>query len=299
MKNLIVSSADSKYSHLLIELYHSLKPYLIDKYDFAILDCGLNDEKVNYFIGNQIKIVKPDWEFDISSYKIRGRENLKIQFSRFYLDKYFPGYENYIWLDSDTWVNCPDTFDLYLKGAEISGFSITPQVDRAYQKLIDIKWLIGGIPKKINTINFKNISKSVSLELAKKFAGNFTLNAGCFAYNIKFDGLDRLRSNLRLASKKGRIFGSDQVALALTLFNDGISFELLPSYCNWLCVTKVPKYSNDMKCFVEPYLPNHKIGVMHLAGMDLDRKEKLINHKVQILEGGEINMPLRYSKKNN
>ena len=299
MKNLIVSSADSKYSHLLIELYHSLKPHLTDKYDFAILDCGLNDEKVNYFIGNQIKIVKPDWEFDISIYKIRGRENLKIQFSRFYLDKYFPGYENYIWLDSDTWVNCPDTFDLYLKGAELSGFSITPQVDRAYQKLIDIKWLIGGIPKKINTINFKNISKSVSLELAKKFAGNFTLNAGCFAYNIKFDGLDRLRSNLSLASKKGRIFGSDQVALALTLFNDGINFELLPSYCNWLCVTKVPKYSNDMKCFVEPYLPNHKIGVMHLAGMDLDRKEKLINHKVQILEGGEINIPLRYSKKNN
>lgn len=78
MKNLIVSSADSKYSHLLIELYHSLKPHLTDKYDFAILDCGLNDEKVNYFIGNQIKIVKPDWEFDISSYKIRGRENLKI-----------------------------------------------------------------------------------------------------------------------------------------------------------------------------------------------------------------------------
>lgn len=299
MKNLIVSSADSKYSHLLIELYHSLKPHIICKYDFAILDCGLNDENVNYFIENQIKIVKPDWEFDISSYKIRGRENLKIQFSRFYLDKYFPGYENYIWLDSDTWVNCADTFDLYLKGAEISGFSITPQVDRAYQKLIDIKWLIGGIPKKINTINFKNISKSVSLELAKKFAGNFTLNAGCFAYNINFDGLDRLRSNLSLASKKGRIFGSDQVALALTLFNDGINFELLPSYCNWLCVTKVPKYSNAMKCFIEPYLPNHKIGVMHLAGMDLDRKEKLINHKIQILEGGEMNMPLRYLKKNN
>ena len=42
MKNLIVSSADLKYSHLLIELYNSLKTSINDKYDFAILDCGLS-----------------------------------------------------------------------------------------------------------------------------------------------------------------------------------------------------------------------------------------------------------------
>ena len=102
---------------------------------------------------------------------------------------------------------------------------------------------------------------------------------------------------MRLASKKGRIFGSDQVALALTLFNDGIDYELLPSYCNWLCVTKFPKYSQNTNCFVEPYLPNNKIGVIHLAGMDLDRKEKFIDHKIQILEGGEIMTSLRYKKK--
>ena len=52
-----------------------------------------------------------------------------------------------------------------------------------------------------------------------------------------------------------------------------------------------------MKCFVEPYLPNHKIGVIHLAGMDLDRKDKIINHKVQLVEGGETNMSLRYIEK--
>ena len=51
-----------------------------------------------------------------------------------------------------------------------------------------------------------------------------------------------------------------------------------------------------MKCFVEPYLPNHRIGVIHLAGMDLDRKEKLINHKIQTIEGGETKMSLRYQK---
>mgnify|MGYP001197374975 CR=1 FL=1 len=292
MKNLIVSSADEKYAHLLIELYNSIKNNL-DKYDFAIFDCGLEFNTKNYFKDENIQVVTPDWEYEIPFYKTRGRDNLKIQFSRFFMDKYFPGYENYIWLDSDTWINCVDTFELYLKGSNNLGFAITPQVDRSYKKLIDIKWLIGGIPKKINSINYKNISKSISLKLGKKFAGYYTLNAGCFAYNIKFGGLANLRKNLQLASKKGRVFGSDQVALALTHHEDGIDFEFLPAYCNWLCKTRIPKYSENLNCFVEPYLPNHKIGVMHLAGMDLDRQENFITHKIDKIEGGTILRSLR------
>tara|TARA_Y100001935_G_C17271838_1_gene492385 strand:- start:412 stop:1317 length:906 start_codon:yes stop_codon:yes gene_type:complete len=295
MKNLIVSSADDKYSHLLFELFKSIEKHL-DKYDFAILDCGLSLKFIRYFKERNVQIVKPDWEHEIPSYKIRGRDNLKVQFSRFYLDKYFPGYENYIWLDSDTWINCINTFELYLKGAKNLGFSITPQVDRSYKKLIDIKWFFGGFPKKINSINYKNISKSISLKLGQKFAGHYTLNAGCFAYNIKFDGLSNLRNNLKLASKKGRIFGSDQVALALTHHHDGVEFEFLPAYCNWLCVTKFPKYSIMDKCFVEPYLPNEKIAVIHLAGMDDDRKKDFFLRNIDTIEGDILNRSLRFEE---
>ena len=40
-KTLIVSSADSKYSQLLIELYKSVEG--INGFDFAVLDCGLSE----------------------------------------------------------------------------------------------------------------------------------------------------------------------------------------------------------------------------------------------------------------
>ena len=72
MKNLIVSSADAKYSHLLIELFQSLEPSLKNNYDFAIFDCGLNAETINFFIDYKIKVIKPDWEFDVPIYKIRN-----------------------------------------------------------------------------------------------------------------------------------------------------------------------------------------------------------------------------------
>ena len=292
MKNLIVSAADDKYSYLLIELHSSLKEK-VHNCDFAVFDCGLSQDTLAYLRDFKIQIVNPQWEFKVPNYKIRGRDHLKIQFSRFFLDKYFPGYENYIWMDSDTWVNCPETFQYYIQGATQSGFSICPQVDRSSPKLIDTKWFL-NFPKKINSINFKNISRSINKTLAKKYAGHYTLNAGCFAYNSKFDGLKKIKKNLKLASKKGRIFGSDQVALALTMFEDKVYFELLPLYCNWMCEHHLPKFCNHKSLFVEPYLPNHNIGVIHLAGLDQDRSNKMINHKIKTLNNKIIEIPLRY-----
>ena len=127
-KNLIVSSADNKYSQLLIELYNSIEK--IKGFDFAVLDCGLSESSKSFLNKKGINCKIPDWEFQIPNYKVRGRDYLKIQFSRFFLDKYFPGYENYIWMDSDTWINCPVTFQYYIKGAAQRGFAICPQVDR-------------------------------------------------------------------------------------------------------------------------------------------------------------------------
>ena len=69
-----------------------------------------------------------------------------------------------------------NTFDYYIQGSNQRGFAITPQVDRASPKLVNIKWFM-NIPSKINSINFKNISKSISKDLGKKYAGHYTLNA--------------------------------------------------------------------------------------------------------------------------
>ena len=291
-KNLIVSSADENYFILLRELYLSTQN--LKGFDFAILNCGLSDQSKKFFIDKNIQIIESEWEFKIPQFKIRGREFLKAQFSRFYLEKYFPGYENYIWMDSDTWISCPETFNYYIQGSNNSGFAITPQVDRASPKLISIKWLM-NFPTKINSINYKNISKSLSINLAKKYAGHFTLNAGCFAYNHKFDGMKKIRANLELASRKGRIFGSDQVALAISIYEDNIPAEFLPAYTNYMCEFRYPMYDQNNSFFVEPFLPHHPIGVMHLAGLDIIRKKEEILVKIKNLQGGELNKSLRFN----
>lgn len=290
--NLIVSSADDKYSPLIEELFQSTLK--LKNYDFAILDCGLNQTNLEKYKRRGIEIKTPNWEVSLPSYKIRNRNYLKVQFSRFYLHEYFPGYENYFWLDSDTWINCPETFEHYLKGVNEKGFAICPQIDRSSFRLLNIKWFL-NFPFKINSTNYKNISKSISKEMGKKFAGHFTINAGCFGYSKNFDGMSVIHKNLKTASRKGRIFGTDQVALALSAFEDNLDFEFLPSYCNWICEHTMPKFCESRKVFVEPYIPHHNIALIHLAGLDNDRQNRNVLHEIVTLSGKKIKKSLRYS----
>ena len=293
-KNLIVSSADNKYFDLLLGLINSVKANSkYESYDIAVLSIGLSKENQQILSNLNIPFTDPIWNVQVPQYKILGRNHLKTQVARFFLDDYFPGYQNYIWMDSDMWINDFEVFELYVKGSEKSGFAITPQVDRAYHRLMNIKWF-GMFPIKINSINYKNISRSISRSTGRKFAAYATLNAGCFAYNYKFEGMKIIRSNLKQASQKGRIFGSDQVALCLSVFRDKISAELLPAYCNWMCDSHMPHYSIKLKKFVEPYLPHNPIACIHLAGMNEDRFHNK-QHLVKLIEGGNMEMNLKFN----
>ena len=61
----------------------------------------------------------------------------------------------------------------------------------------------------------------------------------------------------------------------------------------------LPKYDENQKTFVEPYLPNYKIGIMHLAagiwkdGKDM-RVDKSIKIELETLDNKKINKSLRF-----
>ena len=294
-EKLIISSCDSKYFHLLKELFLSIKKTnLFNEYDFAVLDTGMDLNQLNYLKDNKVIIAKARWDVKVPQYKILGRNHLKTQTARAFLPNYFPNFKIYIWLDADLWLNDVDSFLLYEKGALNNSLAITPQVDRAYYKLASVEWFF-NFPKRIKTINYKNIGKSVSKKLAKKYAFHATLNAGAFA--IKSNSLiwDIFQKNVKLASKKGRIFGTDQVALALSVYEDKIPTEFLPSYCNWMCEFNLPFFDENKKMFIEPYLPHNPIALIHLAGLDEIRSNKDMLSSIKTLNGNVIKRSLRFN----
>ena len=292
---IIVSSSDSKYYELVKELFLSLRTHkLLDEYEFGILDTGMDENQVSYFKDNNVKIEKAVWNVDVPKYKILGRDHLKTQVARAFIPEYFTNYKIYIWLDADLWINDYDSFKLYEKGAMQNCITIAPQSDRAYFKNANVEWFL-NFPIKVKTINFKNIGKSISKKLARKYAFYSTLNAGAFAINSNIDLWNCFQKNIKLAAKRGRIFGTDQVALALTVYEDKTPTQFLPSYCNWMCDFHLPLYDETAKKFVEPYVPYNPLAIVHLAGMDEIRSNKDIKIYINTRSGKKIKKSLRFN----
>ena len=92
-KKIIISSSDNNYFFLIKELHLSLKNKgVLDEYDFAILDTGLDVKQKNYFKDHNVLIKSAEWNVKVPKYKILGRENLKTQVARAFLPDYFDNY---------------------------------------------------------------------------------------------------------------------------------------------------------------------------------------------------------------
>jgi len=57
----------------------------------------------------------------------------------------------------------------------------------------------------------------------------------------------------------------------------------------------MPKFDNKKGQFVEPYIPNHPIALVHLAGLDDIRMDKNILSDVETLDGLRIKKSLRFN----
>ena len=82
----------------------------------------------------------------------------------------------------------------------------------------------------------------------------------------------------------------------VTIYNDELDVEILPAYCNWTLIQAL-KFDKKRETLVEPYLPNHEIGIVHFAGKNNDhiRKNKNYISKIQTIDGDHIDIKLRYN----
>jgi len=297
-KNVIVSLADATYFDLLDELVDSIRYFKdSEKIDICILDAGLTKNQLSKLSSKVHSIKKADWDIEVSSHKVRGKEWLKSQVSRAFLPKYFPNYEKYLWIDADAWVNSWEAVDLYFKGCENKKLSISTTADRSYGRVLKVDWVFGSFAK-IKSQNYKHAKSSgFSEKIARTVALKPHLNIGVFALEANANHWEVWQKNLRIALKSGKIWGSEQIAMNITIYNDELPVEILPAYCNWTLIEAL-RFDKSTSTLVEPYLPNHQIGIVHFAGKNNDqiRNNKDFISKVKTLDGDLIDLKLRFNK---
>ena len=249
LRVLIVSGANDNFFPLLKCLILSLQTHKEEgKFSFAILDFGLSEEQVKWLKAYTDMIVVPRWDVSVPD-KLKGLRRYMGFTAKMFLRKYFPGFDVYIWIDADVWVQEWTGLDLYIEGASRSYVAATPHVDRSYF-LSTEKFLIRhGIFKRIFGETLANTLLQYSY-----------INAGIFAVRADAPHWDTFATVLETAVKRlGHVRGANQAALNAAIYLHNLPVQLLPAICNWQCSLALPIWDENRKLFCEPFLPYQPI----------------------------------------
>ena len=301
-KNTIVSLADSNYFYLLNDLIDSIKQFSNSSSTaICVWDAGLSEDQKKILLPKGDEIKNAEWDIKVSAIKVRGKEWLKSQVSRAFLPNYFPKYEKYLWIDCDAWVNDWKCIELYFKACDNGKLGITQTLGPGYKVMSKVNWIFGKLAI-IRSQNFKHaISSKVGMDNARKLAFAPHINIGVFSLEKNSPCWKIWQKNLEKALRSGKIFGSEGLAINMSVYIDNTETEFLPINCNWIASNLLPKFDERNNTFVEPYLPNYKIGIMHLAagiwrdGKDM-RTDKNIKIDIKTLENETVTKSLRFGQ---
>ncbi|MGQ9866103.1 MAG: class I SAM-dependent methyltransferase [Pseudanabaenaceae cyanobacterium] len=302
MGPILITGADSKFFALVRGTILSIR----DKPQGAniplgFLDLGCTPEQLAWVRSQGAQIVIPQWEFDFPN-----RENtpnyLKGLLVRPFFRKYFPGYELYLWIDADAWVQDWRAIELFFQGARRrQGLAIVPEVHGPN----DFVSLAGKIPAVLG------YGRHLYREVFDEDTANLyhiypLLNAGVFCLHREALHWEIWASHLYQAAQKEVTVMTDRMALHLTVFAGTVPTEIqlppiiteiylrtefLPGWCNFLIGSHLPSWDETQAAFVERYLPHQKLGIVHNTGSNKLQRDRMT---VPTVQGTAVEVSLYY-----
>jgi hypothetical protein len=281
---MIVSGADSAYFPLLRDLVLSVREHRRET-AIGILDVGLGEDQRQWLADRVTHLVRPGWDIDFPG-RANTPEFRKAQFARPFLPRHFPGYETYLWIDADAWVQDWHVVEIYVAAARSGRLAIVPEIDRAYKRHYKRPKVFGL------TLAWKNYREAFGWRVADRLGRNPMVNCGVFALRGDADHWRVWGRIIERVAQRTRFFYVEQTALNYAIFAEHLPVDFLPAYCNWMPGDAAPAFDPGRGAFVEPYSPHETIGVMHLAGP----VQKTHVFRLNRLDGGTIDTSLRYSE---
>ncbi len=278
----IATAGDAAYFPLLQGLVRSIRAFPQGaEVPITVLDLGLGAEDRLWLTGEGARLVVPGWDHPFDR---PMPEYLKAMVSRPHLPRHVPDATAILWLDADCWVQDWSAIELLLAGAAATGFAIVPEFDRAYTPFYD------GAPYAHHLYNWYKACFDEST--ARRFFAYPLLNCGVFAARRNAPHWALWARLLADSLRRTVHFVSEQVALNLALRTGGLPFSQLPARCNWICFRATPFSSADGRMLLEPELPHAPLGILHLAGYPLPRKQD--PHTLSTPDGGTVTRPLSH-----
>jgi hypothetical protein len=258
-KVIVVSASDTKFFGLLKDMLASLDMQAVGPngealvYDVGIFDLGLSAADLDWLDGRTERVVKPRPHMGFGS----AESPLTLAYLvRPFLPEYFPGFDIYLWIDSDVWLQSPEAPQAMIAGAASKGMAIAHENEKAYKFQ---PWLFRWTAK--------HFVLGYGLYRGLWLLRQPHLNAGIFAAHRDAPHWQAWARRYQAAMERtGKITPHDQFALNQAIYQDKLPTEILPPGDNWICDRGVPMWNDAENCFCEPYAPYKRISAIHLAG---------------------------------
>jgi hypothetical protein len=255
--SIAITGGDAAYFELMRDCIGSLRATAEGRsIALGVLDCGLRSEQQAWCRAQGATLVVPQWDFEFPG-RAKLKDGYKALTARPFLPRYFPGFDLYLWIDGDCWVQQGDALALFLRAARTGALAVAPEIHRSMRHYRHA-W------KEFSSVNGAAYEACFGTAVAERLIRYPLINAGVFA--LKTDAphwagwADLLGEALQRSTDM-----TDQITLNVLVYDKGFACEPLPSRCNWPVHHATPFWHVDRALFVEPAMPYDPLGILHLT----------------------------------
>jgi hypothetical protein len=254
-KTIVVTGCDANHYPLAAELLASLQADSALTYDIGFVRLGDAPLPPSITGGADVLVgvaapvlIKPDEGFQLAHEAVKAR-----------LPELFPGYDIYIWLDADTWVQNPIGLAQIAETALLADISINSQADPNYFTCL--------APDDYTLSVYRVMFGADDRQRFGRFP---MINCGVFGATALSPLWAAWKAALidvrqRLAGSEVRFF-SDQIPLHRLIYSGVVSMHPLRAVNNWLVLHSLPRLDRTSGQLTAPSFPYEPINIVHLVG---------------------------------
>lgn len=276
-RNIIVTGCDDNYFQLVKALILSIRDQAsLNHIEIGFMDAGILNKNKTWLIENNIKFIELDFEDVEHKKRFRGRRSLLVNYYKPRLNLLFPEYDNIIFVDADTWVQTDQAFKYLLQASNQLKLGIVSQSTRLTNSVMGIRsHFFSRFFNRYEPrgILYKNgLRAKIPYRYLKTLLSRPVLNCGVYALNTRAPHWTYWQNWQKIVLKKGRVFTSDQLSLALAVDQHDLACELMPDTCNYIFLSNI-RFDENTSLFTDRYIPYDPISIIHFAGIN-NRLEK-------------------------
>lgn len=251
----VTTAADSGYFDMFQGMIHSLRTFKSGMdLDIRAFDLGLKDHERSWLENEGVVFADPQWHMGLKDGMMPYWHLAEIV--RPYVRDYFPGYQHYMWLDPDLWLQDGGVIDRLIAGSEDVGAAIAHEADKSYKLQA---WHIGwNLKHKILGLGVKD---GLTLMIKPQ------LNCGVYCVAADAPHWEAWAARLKSAvDATGRVAPHSQFTFNQIYYCDKLPMRILDSADNWICDRAPPVWDDEKMVYCKPYAPYQPLSLLHLAG---------------------------------